>query len=157
MGSGSVLWIHQSESESWCIPDEGVFQKQSCINYWFPDCWIRKPNFYYGLVDLEWFFLIMDFWIQNAYFELRIGESRMVFSNVLHFLFWIDTIIHVISEASIQEITGCANPKIYWKRQSKNLPDFIIRNIKKNVQFIEEQFYLCATLWGCRKKLPMLI
>ena len=39
----------------------------------------------------------------------------MVFSimDVLHFLFWINTIIHVLLETSIREITGCANPKIY--------------------------------------------
>ena len=58
-----------------------------CKNCWFSDCWIRKPNFYYRLVDPEWFFSIMDFWIYNAYFELWIGGSRMVFSimDVLHF------------------------------------------------------------------------
>jgi len=104
-----------------------------CINYWFPDCWIRKPDLYYGLVDPEWFFTIMDFWIRNAYFELRIGGSRRDFSimDVLHFLFWINTIIHVLPKASIWEITGCTNPKIYRKRQSENLLDFIIRNTKK--------------------------
>ena len=48
------------------------------------------------------------------------------------FLFWINTIIHVLPEASIREITGCINPKIYQKRQSVNLPDFIICNTKKN-------------------------
>jgi len=83
------------------------------------------------LADPEWFFQLWMFCI---------------------FLFWIDTIIHVLPEASIREITGCANPKIYRKRQSKNLPDFIIWNTKKNVQFIEGQFCLSATLWGCRKK-----
>jgi len=47
-------------------------------------------------------------------------------------------------------------------RQSENLPEAPIRKLtgfhnpeyKKNVQFIEGQFCLCATLWGCRKKLP---
>jgi len=65
----------------------------------------------YGLADLEWFFQLWMFCI---------------------FLFWINTIIHVLPETSIQEITGCANPKIDRKRQSKNLPDFIIQNTKKN-------------------------
>jgi len=64
----------------------------------------------YGLKDPEWFFQWM-FCI---------------------FLFWINTIIHVLPEASIQEITGCTNSKIYWKHQSENLPDFVIRNRKKN-------------------------
>jgi len=35
-----------------------------------------------------------------------------------------------------QEIIGRVNPKFYLKRQSKNLPNFIIRNTNKiNVQF----------------------
>jgi len=29
LGFGSVLRIHQSGSEAWCISDEGVFWKQS--------------------------------------------------------------------------------------------------------------------------------
>jgi len=45
-------------------------------------------------------------------------------------------------------------------RQSKNLPEASIRKFigfhnpeyKKNVQFIEGHFCLCATLWGCMKK-----
>jgi len=58
----------------------------------------------------------------------------MIFSiiDVLHFLFCINTIIHLLPEASIWEITRCTNPKIYRKCQSENLPDFIIRNTKKN-------------------------
>ena len=56
-------------------------------------------------------------------------------------------------EVSIQEVTGHANLKFYRKRQSKNLPDFIIWNEKnKCTIFIQEQFCLCKTLWGCRKK-----
>jgi len=65
----------------------------------------------YELVDPEWFFQLWMFCI---------------------FLFWINTITHVLPETSIREITGCANPKIYWKRQSENLPDFRIRNTKIN-------------------------
>jgi len=64
----------------------------------------------YELANPEWFFHLWMFCI---------------------FLFWINIIIHVLPEASIWKITECANPKIYRKRQSKNLPDFIIRNTKK--------------------------
>jgi len=68
------------------------FRNKVCINCWFLDYWIQKPNFYYGLVDLEWFFSIMDFWIWNAYFELRIDKFRMFFliMNVLYFFFILD-------------------------------------------------------------------
>ena len=64
----------------------GCSRSKVCINCWFPDCWIHKSNFYYGLVDMEWFFSIMNFWIRT-YFKLRIGGSIMVFSimDVLHF------------------------------------------------------------------------
>ena len=65
----------------------------------------------YRLADPEWFFQLWMLCI---------------------FLFWINTIIHVLLKTSIQEIIGCANPKIYWKCQSENLPDFIIRNTKNN-------------------------
>jgi len=68
----------------------------------------------YGLTDPEWFFQLWMFCI---------------------FLFWINTVIHVLPEAPIQEITRQANSKFYRKRQSKNLSDFIIWNTKKNVQF----------------------
>ena len=65
----------------------GCSGSKVCINYWFSNCWIQKPNFYYGLMDPQWFFSIMNFWIRNTYFELRIGWSGMVFSimDVLHF------------------------------------------------------------------------
>ena len=134
----------------------GCSRSKICINYWFIDCWIWKPNFYYGLVDPEWFFnygflnlecifWITDWWIQNDFFQLWI---------FCIFFIWINTIIHVLPEASIRENTRCTNPKIYRKHQSKNLPDFIIQNTEKNknVQFILWQFCVCATLWGCRKK-----
>jgi len=52
--------------------------------------------------------------------------------DVLHFLFWMNTVIHVLPEAPIQEDTG-VNPKFYQKCQFKNLPDFIIWNKKINV------------------------
>ena len=110
----------------------GCSGSKVCINCWFSDCWIRKTNFYCGLVDSEWFFQLWMFCI---------------------FLFWINIVIHVLSEAPIQKITGRANPKFYQKRQFENLLDFIIQNTKKkNVHYILRQFYLCATLWGCRKK-----
>jgi len=88
----------------------GCSRSKVCINYWFSDCWIQKPNFYYGLMDPEWFFSIMDFWIHNAYFELRWFFQLWMFCILFIF---INTIIHVLSEASIRENTGCANPKIY--------------------------------------------
>ena len=44
----------------------------------------------------------------------------------------------LLPEAPIQEVTGRANSKIYRKRQSEILPDFIIGMQKKiNVQFYE--------------------
>jgi len=69
----------------------------------------------------------MDWRIHNGFFN---------YGCFALFLFWINTIIYVLSETSIREITGCANLKINRKRQSENLPDFIIRNTKKNVLFI---------------------
>jgi len=46
---------------------------------------------------------------------LNYGWIRNGFSimDVLHFLFWINTTIHVLPEAPIREITERANPKIY--------------------------------------------
>ena len=38
----------------------------------------------------------------------------------------------ILPDAPIRRFTGSANPKIYWKCQSENLPDFIIWNKKKN-------------------------
>jgi len=110
----------------------GCSESKVCINCWFMDCWIQKPNFYYELVDPQWFFSIMDLWIQNAYFELRIDECRMVFQLWIFciFLFWINIVIHVLPEAPLWEITGRANLKFYRKCQSENLPVFIIRNAK---------------------------
>jgi len=58
---------------------KGCFGSKVCINCWFSDCWIRKPNFYYGLVDLKWFFQL---WISESrifIFELWIGSFRMIF------------------------------------------------------------------------------
>ena len=60
--------------------NEGVFRKQRLHKLLIFRLLNPEANFYYGLVDSKWFFLIMDFQIQNAYFELRIGESGMVFS-----------------------------------------------------------------------------
>ena len=83
------IWecVMDSSIRKWIMSHLGCSGSKVCINYWFLDCWILKPNFYYGLVDLWWFFSITDFWIRNAYFELRIGESGMIFSimDVLHF------------------------------------------------------------------------
>jgi len=110
----------------------GCSRSKVCINCWFSDWWIWKSNFYYGLVDPEWFFSIMDFWIRNAYFELWIGGMVFPIMDVLHFfLFWINTVIHVLLEAPIWDITGHTNLKFYRKRQSKNLPNFTIQNAKK--------------------------
>ena len=65
-------------------------ESKICINCWFLNCWIWKSNFYYGLEDAEWFFSIMNLWIQKVYFELRIG--RMIFSimDVLHHFLILD-------------------------------------------------------------------
>jgi len=72
-----------------------------CINYWFPNCWIRTPNsvkdswiqnaffwitdfwiwnayFCYGLEDPECFFWMLDFLMWNVYFELQIGGSKIL-------------------------------------------------------------------------------
>ena len=73
----------------------------------------------YGLANPEWFFQLWMFSI---------------------LLFWINTIIHVLTEASIQNITECVNSKIYRKRQSKNLLDFIIWNTKKMYNLYRDTF-----------------
>ena len=87
--------------------------------------------FNYGFLNPEWFFQLCMFCI---------------------FLFWINTVIHVLPEAPIWEITERANMKFDRKRQSKILPDFIIRNTKKNVQFYIETVLSLRNLVGCRKK-----
>jgi len=82
----------------------------------------------YGLADPEWFFQLWMFCI---------------------FLFWINTVIHVLPEAPIQKITI----KFYWKRQSKNFPDFIVQNANKiSVQFYIWTVLSLRNLVGCRKK-----
>jgi len=88
-----------SSIRNWIIffLDEGVFHKQilpkllisrllnlECIFLlWIAGSgmfffWIRNAYFCYGLVDLEWFFWMMDFWMWNAYFELQIGGSEIL-------------------------------------------------------------------------------
>ena len=116
-----MLRIHQSGSELCYFPDGGCSGSKVCINCWFLDCWIRKPNFYYELLDPEWIFSILDFWIQNAYFELRISRSIMVFSmDVLHFFYFGLTLQFMyyqkhqsgrLPNAPIQKFTKFHNPK----------------------------------------------
>jgi len=65
------------------------------------------------------------------------------------FLFWINVVIHVLPKTPIWEVTGRTNPKFYRKRQSKNLPDFVIRNVKKiNTQFLYSNGFVFAQLCG---------
>jgi len=137
------------------------------INYWFLDCWIWKPNFYYRLVDLEWFLLILDFWIRNAYFELRIDGSRMIFSimDVLH--------LFILNWHYYSSTTGSINLKDYRMRQSENLPEAPIQKFTEfhNPKYRKKKctIYRGTILFlhnlvgcreknvGCRKKLPYLI
>jgi len=104
----------------------GYCGNKFCINYWFLDCWIRKPNsvtdwwiwnaffwimdfwirnayFYYGLVDPECFFLMMDFWMWNAYFELRSGGYE------------------ILPEVSIRKFSGFHNPKCKRNKYSSSV------------------------------------
>jgi len=46
---------------------------------------------------------------------------------LIFYLFWINTVIHVLPEAPIR---GRTNPKFYRKRQSKFLPNFIMKKNK---------------------------
>ena len=64
----------------------------------------------YRSEDPKWFFQLWMFYI---------------------FLFWINTVIHVLPEAPIQKITGRANPKFYRKHQPENLSNFIIQDGNK--------------------------
>jgi len=71
--------------------------------------------------------------------------------NVLHFLlFWINTVIHVLSKAPIQEVIGRANPKFYRKHQSKNLPDF--GNAKNKCTFLYRDVFVFAQHFGMKEK-----
>ena len=72
----------------------GVLQKKSFHKLFISWLLNRKPNFYYGLADPEYFFQLWMFCI---------------------FLFWINTIIHILPETSIRKITRCTNSKIYRK------------------------------------------
>ena len=80
----------------------GCSKNKVCINYWFSDCWIWKPNFYYGLVDPEWFFFNYGFLNPECIFwitDWRIRNGFFIFGCFAFFLFWINTIIHVLPEA----------------------------------------------------------
>ena len=101
--------------------------------------------FNYGFLNPECIFWIMDWLIQNDFFNYEC----FAFFFILNWHYYSSTTVSI-------------NLGDYWKCQSENLTDFIIQN-KKNVQFIEGQFCLCATLWGaerkmwwCRKKLSIL-
>jgi len=41
--------------------------------------------------------------------------------DILHFLFWINTVINVLPEVAIRKVTECFNPKFYQKCQFKSL------------------------------------
>jgi len=88
----------------------------------------------YGLTNLEWFFQLWMFCI---------------------FLFWINTIIHVLPEISIQKITGRANPKFYRKCQSENLSDFVIQNKKNKCTILyRDNFVFTQPCRGARRNCP---
>jgi len=112
--------------------------------------------FNYGFLNSECIFWIMDWKIWNAFFNYGCFEF---------FLFWINTVIHVLLKAPIQEITGHVNLKFYRKRQSENLPDFIIRNKKNKCTVLYRNNLVFAQPYGgagrkrqgYRKKLPSKI
>jgi len=59
----------------------------------------------------------------------------------------------VLREAPIRKVTERANPKFYRKRQSKNLPDFVIQNEKKRMYSFYIRIVLSLhNIVGCRKK-----
>jgi len=92
----------------------GCSGSKVCINCWFLDSWIWKPNFYYGLVDPEWFFSItecifwiMDWRIHNGFFNYGCF-AFFYFRLTLSFMY-------------------------YWKHQSRRLPDVPIQNFTRSV------------------------
>ena len=114
-GSESVLRIHQSGSESCCIRNEGAFRKQSLYKLLISRLLNSEAYFLLRIGGSGMIFFNYGFLNPESIFWIWIGGSGMIFSimKVLHFLFTINTIIHVLPEASIWEITGCANLKIY--------------------------------------------
>jgi len=74
--------------------------------------------------------------------------------DVLHFLFWINTVIHVLPETPIRKVTGRANPKI--DRISQSEMQKIKCKILYRDSFVFAQYCVGAgrKIWGCRKKLP---
>jgi len=102
----------------------GCSGSKICINCWFSDYWIQKLNFYYGLVDPEWFFSIMNFWIQNAYFWITNWWIWNDFFNyrcfiffyfglTLSFMYYRKHQSEKLPDAPIRNFTGSTNPKIY--------------------------------------------
>ena len=111
-GSGSVLRIHQSGTESFFFMKECSGSK-FCINYWFMDCWIRKPNSVTDWCIQNVFFFnyeilnpmnisVTDLWIHNVFFNDEFLNVKCIF--------WItDWWIKKISEVPIQNFSEFHN------------------------------------------------
>jgi len=97
-------------------------------------------------------FFSYGFMNRNAYFELWIGGFGMHIFN---------TIIHVLLEAPIREITRSTNLGDYQTCQSKILPEATIRKFtgfynpeckKINVQFLYGDSFIFAQYCGVQEE-----